>query len=46
MGGGTNMIAVEHVGEVIVGAIEKVKGGHSYTFGDENLTWVEFLKEY
>ena len=38
------MIAVEHVGEAIVGAIEKGKAGHSYTVGDENLTWVEFLE--
>jgi dihydroflavonol-4-reductase len=37
------MIAVEHVGEAIVGAIEKGEGGHSYTIGDENLTWVVFL---
>ncbi len=44
MRGGTNMIAVEHVGEAIVGAVEKGKGGHSYTVGDENLTWVEFLE--
>jgi nucleoside-diphosphate-sugar epimerase len=44
MRGGTNMIAVEHVGEAIVGAIEKGKAGHSYTVGDENLTWVEFLE--
>ena len=44
MRGGTNMIAVEHVGEAIVGAIEKGKGGHSYTVGDQNLTWVEFLE--
>jgi nucleoside-diphosphate-sugar epimerase len=44
MKGGTNMIAVEHVGEAIVGAIEKGKGGHSYTVGDQNLTWVEFLE--
>jgi len=44
MKGGTNMIAVEHVGEAIVGAIEKGKGGHRYTVGDENLTWVEFLR--
>jgi len=44
MRGGTNMIAVEHVGEAIVGAIEKGEGGHSYTVGDENLTWVEFLE--
>ena len=45
MRGGTNMIAVEHVGEAIVGAIEKGKGGQSYTVGDENLTWVEFLEK-
>jgi dihydroflavonol-4-reductase len=44
MRGGTNMITVEHVSEAIVGAIEKGKGGHSYTIGDENLTWVEFLE--
>lgn len=44
MRGGTNIIAVEHVGEAIVGAIEKGTGGHSYTIGDENLTWVEFLE--
>ncbi len=44
MKGGTNMIAVEHVGEAIVGAIEKGKGGQSYTIGDENLTWVEFIE--
>lgn len=44
MGGGTNMIAVEHVGEAIVGAIERGEGGRSYTIGDENLTWVVFLE--
>lgn len=44
MKGGTNMIAVEHVGEAIVGAVEKGKSGHSYTIGDENLTWVVFLE--
>ena len=44
MKGGTNMIAVEHVGEAIVGAIERGRGGVSYTIGDENLTWVEFLE--
>jgi dihydroflavonol-4-reductase len=44
MKGGTNMIAVEHVGEAIVGAIERGRGGDSYTIGDENLTWIEFLK--
>jgi len=44
MKGGTNMIAVEHVGEAIVGAIEAGRGGESYTIGDENLTWVEFIE--
>jgi dihydroflavonol-4-reductase len=44
MKGGTNMIAVEHVGEAIAGAIERGKGGQSYTIGDENLTWVEFIE--
>jgi len=44
MEGGTNMIAVEHVGEAIAGAIEIGKGGESYTIGDENITWVEFIE--
>ena len=38
------MIAVEHVAEAIVGAIENGRGGVSYTVGDENLTWVEFME--
>jgi nucleoside-diphosphate-sugar epimerase len=42
--GGTNMMAVEHVGETIAGAIERGKGGESYTIGDENITWVEFIE--
>lgn len=44
MKGGTNMIAVEHVGEALVGAIETGRGGESYTIGDENVTWVEFIE--
>ncbi len=41
--GGTNMIAVEHVAEAIVGAIERGVGGERYPVGDENLTWVAWL---
>lgn len=44
MKGGTNMIAVEAVGEAVVGAIETGKGGQYYTIGDENITWVEFIE--
>ena len=42
--GGSNMISVEHVAEAIVCAIERGKGGHRYTIGDENLTWKEWIK--
>jgi len=45
MKGGTNMIAVEHVGQAIAGAIETGRGGEHYTIGDENLTWVEFIEK-
>lgn len=41
--GGSNMIAVEHVAEAIVGAVEKGKHGKRYPVGDENLTWNEML---
>jgi nucleoside-diphosphate-sugar epimerase len=41
--GGTNMIAVEHVAEAIVGAIERGVGGERYPVGDENLTWAAWL---
>lgn len=41
--GGTNMIAVQHVGEAIVGAMERGEGGEIYQIGDQNLTWVEML---
>jgi dihydroflavonol-4-reductase len=41
--GGTNVIAVEHVAEAIVGAVESGVGGEIYQVGDENLTWVEML---
>ena len=42
--GGTNMIAVEHVAEAIVGALERGVAGEHYLIGDENLTWAEWLK--
>jgi len=41
--GGTNMIAVEHVAEAIVGAVEIGQGGVIYTVGDENVSWNELL---
>ncbi len=41
--GGTNMIAVEHVAEAIIGALENGKHGHRYTVGDENHTYNEML---
>lgn len=34
----------EHVAEAIAGAVERGKGGETYTVGDENLTWTEMLK--
>jgi Nucleoside-diphosphate-sugar epimerases len=42
--GGTNCIAVEHIGEAIAGAVEQGAAGQSYVIGDENLTWVEMIK--
>ena len=41
--GGTNMIAVQRVGEAIVGAIEQGQGGERYLVSDENLTWKDWL---
>lgn len=41
--GGTNMIAVQHVGEAIVGAIERGQGGERYVVGDENVAWKDWL---
>jgi nucleoside-diphosphate-sugar epimerase len=43
--GGTNCIAVEHIGEAIAGAVEFGKGGERYVIGDENLTWKELLEK-
>jgi dihydroflavonol-4-reductase len=42
--GGTNMIAVEHVGEAIIGALENGEHGVRYTVGDENHTFNEMLE--
>jgi hypothetical protein len=41
--GGTNMVAVKHVAEAIVGAVEQGQAGECYLVGDENLAWQEFL---
>lgn len=41
--GGTNMISVEHIGESVVGAIERGEHGIRYTIGDENMSWKEML---
>jgi hypothetical protein len=43
--GGTNCIAVEHIGEAIAGAVEQGEAGKSYVIGDANLTWVELMKK-
>ena len=42
--GGTTMVTVRQVGEVIVGAAERNKGGNAYPVGYYNLTWDEFLR--
>lgn len=41
--GGTNMIAAEHVGEAIIGALEHGEHGMHYTVGDENHSFNEML---
>jgi len=41
--GGTNMIAVEHVGEAIIGALEHGEHGKRYIIGDENHSYNEML---
>ena len=43
-GGGTAMLTVRQVGEVIVGAAEKSKGAKAWPISMYNQTWVEFLK--
>jgi nucleoside-diphosphate-sugar epimerase len=41
--GGTNMIAIQHVAEAIVGALEKGIGGQTYVVGDENHNWRDLI---
>jgi len=43
-GGGTNMIAVEHVAEAIIGALEHGQSGMRYPIGDENISYKEMLR--
>ena len=43
-GGGTAMLTVRQVGEVIVGAAEKSKGAKAWPISMYNMTWSEFLK--
>ena len=38
------MIAVQHVAEAVVGAIERGQGGKFYLIGEENLTYKDWLK--
>jgi nucleoside-diphosphate-sugar epimerase len=42
--GGTSVIAVEHVGEAIVGAAENGEHGKRYPVGDVNMTWKELIR--
>ena len=42
--GGTTMVTVRQVAEVIVGAAEKNVGGNAVPVGYYNLTWNEFLR--
>lgn len=41
--GGTNMIAVQHVGEAVIGALERGEHGGRYTVGDENRSYNDML---
>ncbi len=41
--GGTNMIAVEHVAEAIIGAVEYGEHGKRYAVGDENRSFRDML---
>ncbi|MDD5018738.1 MAG: NAD(P)H-binding protein [Eubacteriales bacterium] len=42
--GGTNMIAAEHIGEAIIGALENGEHGKRYPIGDENHSYHEMLE--
>jgi len=41
--GGTNMLAVRHVGEAVIDALENGKHGMRYPVGDENHTFKEMM---
>jgi dihydroflavonol-4-reductase len=41
--GGTNMIAVPHVGEAVIGALERGAHGERYPIGDENRSYNDML---
>lgn len=43
-GGGTAMLTVRQVGQVIVGAAERSTGAKAWPIGMYNMTWKEFLK--
>jgi hypothetical protein len=42
--GGTNMIAAEHVGEAVIGALERGGHGGRYVIGDENRSYNDMLR--
>ncbi|MCK5129791.1 MAG: NAD(P)H-binding protein [Clostridiales bacterium] len=42
--GGSNMIAVEHVAEAVVGATLHGKHGTKYPIGDENMSWKKMIQ--
>lgn len=44
--GGTSMIAIEHVGEAEIGALENGKHGERYPVADENHTFRWMIKEF
>lgn len=41
--GGTNMIAVQHIGEAVIGALERGEHGKRYPIGDENRSYNDML---
>jgi nucleoside-diphosphate-sugar epimerase len=41
--GGTTMVTVKQVGQSIVGALERTKGGKCWPIGYYNMTWKQFL---
>ncbi len=43
-GGGTNMIAVEHVAEAVIGALEHGRRSQRYLIGDVNMTYRDLFR--